>query len=70
MSNSLYCTLKYQESKHSKDDKKAKKPFSEEISAAERENIVTKNPDIIQNYAHPTSIFNRFKKWIKRLKNG
>ncbi|NPD44745.1 MULTISPECIES: hypothetical protein [unclassified Lentimicrobium] len=70
MSNSLFCSLKYQESKYSKNKNKGIKPFAEEISGEENADNVFKKPDIIQSHKNTASKFKRFKIWIKSLKHG
>lgn len=62
MSNSFYCSLKYQEYKHSKNKKMAGKTFVEKIFGAEKGSIVFKKPDIILTHDNTASIFNTFKK--------
>lgn len=62
MTNSLFCNLKYQKYKHSKNKIMAGKTFVEKIFNAEKGSIVFKKPDIILTHDNTASIYNTFKK--------
>jgi len=63
MSNSFYCSLKYQEHKENKKpNDMSGETFVEKIFGADAGSIVFKKPDIILTHDNTASIFNTFKK--------